>query len=365
MEDFEVLSDEQVENLFSDSLQETDKKNPEDKEKEDTTEVDVENLFSDKPESVGSGNEDIEERKDTSSTEEGTSPKNFYSSIANALVEDGVTPDLDTSKIQDAESFANAMKSYYESQLDETQKRINDALNNGVEPSEIKFYEDTIKSLNSINDGFIEDEKNEDFRKRAIYQDLINRGYSKEDAQEELQEILDFGNDVKRAKRAVSSMKDFYNRKYQEVLNEAKEETEREQQIQKDRIEALKKDMLNNSVFEDLELSKEERQRAYDAMVKPVWKDPNSGEYYTAIQKYEKEHKEDFIKKLAVLYVKTNGFESIDALVKGKVNKESKKALRELESKLSNTRRTTDGNLMFAGDTKDTESIFKGYSLDI
>lgn len=371
MEDFELLTEEQIEHLFEDTTQYTTEESTDSTEKEEnkeTTEVDVDSLFTDKPESRGSGNENNEEKEEgATSTKESTSPtQNFYSSIANALVDDGATPDLDASKVTDAESFADAIKEYVKSQLDETQKRIDEALNNGVEPDEIKFYENTLRNLNAINNDFIENEDNEDFRKRAIFQDLINRGFTKEDAEEEVQEILDNGTDIKKAKRAVASMKDFYNKKYKELLDEAKEETAREEKERKERMESFKKDLLEGtSAFGDLELSKDDRKKAFEAISKPVWKDPETGEYYTAIQKYEKENKDDFMKKLAVIFVKTDGFKTLTPLIKGKVNKESKKALRELENTLNNTRRTSDGSLKFASDMGDTESMFKGYSLDI
>jgi len=51
-------------------------------------------LFDAKPESVGG--EDKEDKGDTDSDKDkSSSPKNFYSSIAKALKEEGIFPDLD------------------------------------------------------------------------------------------------------------------------------------------------------------------------------------------------------------------------------------------------------------------------------
>jgi hypothetical protein len=61
----------------------------------------------------------------------------------------------------------------------------------------------------------------------------------------------------------------------------------------------------------------------------------------------------------------TDGFKNLDSLVKGKVRKEVKKGMRDLESKLSGTVRTSDGNLRFAGGGADSESWLKEYSIDI
>ena len=96
-------------------------------------------------------------------------------------------------------------------------------------------------------------------------------------------------------------------------------------------------------------------------------KDPKTGEYFTALQKYEMEHKTDFLKNIGILFTLTNGFENLEGLIKGKVRKEVKKGLRELEHTLNNTTRTSDGNLKFvSGVDEDPESfIGKGWDLDV
>ena len=71
--------------------------------------------------------------------------------------------------------------------------------------------------------------------------------------------------------------------------------------------------------------------------------------------------------RMQVLYSLTDGFKNLNGLVKGKVSKEVKKGLRELESTINNTQRTSDGNLkLVSGVDEDPESfIGKGYKLDI
>lgn len=129
-------------------------------EKKETTEVvDVNNLFTEKPESVGSGdnNEGIE---DTDPKKDGTSPK-FFSSIAKAFAEEGIFPDLDDDAIErvnSPEDFRELIEQRIKSELDDRQKRIDEALNYGVEPSVIKQYENTIAYLDSIDTRKISDE---------------------------------------------------------------------------------------------------------------------------------------------------------------------------------------------------------------
>lgn len=379
-----ILGAEEIENLFveDEDTQDTPPANGEppkkeeepDKDKEETTEVvDVDNLFTDTPESVGSGKENTEEKEDTPPEGDGTSPKNFYSSIAKALKEEGIFPDLDDeglSKVKDPEDFRDLIDQQIKAGLDERQKRIDEALNAGVEPTEIRKYENTINFLDSIKEENISDEgdKGEKLRKDLIYQDFINRGYSKERAAREVQKSFNAGTDIDDAKEALKSNIDFFKDKYDELVNEAKSEAEQEEKERKEQAEKLKSSILNDKdVFGDLSIDKSTRQKIYDNIAKPVYKDPETGEYFTAIQKYEMENRTDFLKNIGLLFTLTDGFKNLDGLVKGKVKKEVKKGLRELEHTLNNTARTSDGNLKFvSGVDEDPESfIGKGWNLDV
>ena len=379
-----ILGAEEIENLFveDDETQGTPPANGEppkkeeepSKDKEETTEVvDVDNLFTDTPESVGSGKENTEEKEDTTPKGDGTSPKNFYSSIAKALKEEGIFPDLDDdglSKVKEPEDFRDLIDQQIKAGLDERQKRIDEALNAGVEPTEIRKYENTMSFLDSIKEENISDEgdKGEKLRKDLIYQDFINRGYSKERAAREVQKSFNAGTDIDDAKEALKSNIDFFRDKYDELVNDAKSEAEQEEKERKEQAEKLKSSILNDKdVFGDLSVDKSTRQRIYDNIAKPVYKDPETGEYFTAIQKYEMENRTDFLKNIGLLFTLTDGFKNLDGLVKGKVKKEVKKGLRELEHTLNNTARTSDGNLKFvSGVDEDPESfIGKGWNLDV
>ena len=378
-----ILGAEEIDNLFvEEGTQETpspskddgedgSEKKPDNKDKDETTEVDVDTLFTE-PESVGSG-KDKEEKEDTTPKGDGTSPKNFYSSIAKALKEEGIFPDLDDesySKIKEPEDFRDLIEQQIRAGLDERQRRIDEALNAGVEPTEIKKYENTIYFLDSIKEESISDEsdKGEKLRKDLIYQDFINRGYSKERATREVQKSLNAGTDIEDAKEALKSNMDFFKDKYDELVNEAKAEAKQEEKERKEQAEKLKTSILNDKeVFGDLSVDKSTRQRIYDNISKPVYKDPETGEYYTAIQKYEMENRVDFLKNIGLIFTLTDGFKNLDGLVKGKVKKEVKKGLRELENTLNNTARTSDGSLKYvSGVDEDPESfIGKGWKLDV
>ena len=380
-----ILGADEIENLFVDdeetqetlpANEETSEKEDKDKNKEETTEVvDVDTLFTEEPESVGSGKEDNKEKEGTESDKEkGTSPKNnFYSSIAKALKEEGIFPDLDdetADKIKAPEDFAEAVEKQIQARFDERQKRIDEALNAGIEPSEIKRYENTLSYLNSLQDSAISDEtdKGEKLRQQLIFQDFINRGYSKERAQREVQKSFNSGTDIEDAKEALASNKEFFQNEYDNLVKEAQEEEKREAQERKEQAEKLKKSILEDTkVFGDIQVDKATRQKVFDNISKPVYKDPETGELFTAIQKYEMENRTEFLKNVGLLFTLTDGFKNLDGLVKGKVRKEVKKGLRELEHTLNNTSRTSDGNLKFASGVEDDPESFigKGWDLDV
>lgn len=373
-----ILSPEEMDNLFNEEGSETQETPPdtkeEKKENKETTEVqvDAEDLF--ESESVGSGKEDKQGKEDTTPDGSGTSPKtNFYSSIASALKEDGIFQNLDNDRakeIKDAESFAQAIRDEVSAQFDERQKRIDEALNAGIEPSEVQKYERTLNYLDSIKDENIldESEQGEQLRRQLIYNDFINRGYSKERAQREVKKSFDAGTDIEDAKESLKSNKEFFKNSYDSIVEEAKKAEEEEINERKKDAETLKKNILEEEkVFGELQIDKATRQKVFDNISKPVYKDPETGELFTALQKYEMDNRLDFLKNVGLIYTLTDGFKNLDGLIKGKVKKEVRKGLRELETTINNTARTTDGNLKFAtGVDEDPESyVGKGWHLDV
>ena len=353
--------------LFSEEEITQDPQENEDNDK-DTTEENLDELFEDQddPESVGS--EDKDKQEDTTSDEAGgSSPDKFYSSIAQAFKEDGIFADLDDEvikKIQSPEDLAEAIEQQIQARFDEKQKRIDEALNYGLEPSQIQYFERTLNFLEEISNEDIEDEeKGEDLRKRLIYQDFINRGFSEDRAKRELKKSLDAGSDVEDAKDALRSNLDFYKKEYEGLINEGKEEEKREKQKQKAMADNLKKSIMDSkTVFGNMNIDKATRQTIYNNITKPVYKDPDTGELYTAIQKYELDNREDFLKNIGILFTLTDGFKNIDKLVKPNVTKELKKGIRNLERTINGSSRNSDGSLRFTSGVGDKESSF---SLDI
>ena len=387
-----ILGEQEIETLFTDpednDVQEEHKETEEEeaetpgpddkkqKEKDNTTEdVDPEDLFEDKaPESVGSG-KDNEGKEDTApdNDADGTSPNNFYSSIANACAVDGIFPNLDDETIKkavDAESFSNLIEAEINARFDEKQKRISQALENGVEPTDIKKYESTLNYINTITDAAIaeESEKGEQLRYNLIYQDFINKGMTPDKAKKFADRTVDAGTDVEDAKEALLSNKEFFSNAYNKMLQEAQQRADEDKAEREKNAKELEKTLMKDKqLFGDMEISNDIRKKAFDSVSKPVYKDPETGDYMTAIQKYESEHRAEFLKYTGLIFAMTNGFKDFDSFAKGKVKKEVKKGLRELEQTLNNTKRNNDGSLRMVTNQKDDPNSFisKGMKLDL
>lgn len=377
-----ILSEEQLAELEpQDETQE--EKEPQERPKEEkntdsVAEVDSSELFADeepekKPESVGERKkeEDKKGEKDTDSAKAGT-PPTFYSSIAYALVEDGIFQNLDDkdlSKVETPEDFARLMDDQIRSQLDERQKRIDEALEAGVEPSRIRKYENIIGTLDKLTDESLSDEsdKGEKLRRSIIYQDYINRGFSDERAKREVEKSFKNATDIEDAKEALQSNRDFYKSNYDALVKEAEKDRRRQEEAYRKEAEQLRKSVMETEkVMGDIELDRQTRQKVYDSIMKPVYTDPETGDRLTAIQKYEMEHRVDFLKNVGLLFVLTDGFTKLDTLVQGKVKKEVRKGLRELENTLNGTSRNADGSFrMMNGTGGDNESKDLKYEVDI
>lgn len=364
-----ILSEGDIENLFTneggstdspveETVQETEEESP-----VTTDEVDNPEELFESQENVGSEEENIE----TQEAKSNTSSENFYSTIASALKEEGILSDLedgDITSISDAEGFRDAIEKQIAARLSEKQRRVDLALSADLDSSEIRSYETVIANLEAIKESQVIDETSngESLRKKLIFQDYLNKGYSEERAKREVQKSFSAGTDVEDAKEALSANKEFFKSSYQKILDEAEEQIKADKERVKKESVQLKKAMLEDKeVLEGVTLDSNLRKRAYEALTKPIHR-TEDGEYLTAIQKYEQDNPVEFRKYLGILFAVTNGFKTISPLVDTKVKKQVKSKLSELENKLINTS-SSGGNLRFIGDNSSASS--QSWDLDI
>lgn len=367
-----ILSGDEISTLFEEPPKKEPKEEPKEEKKEETTDFDEENPFgTSQKESVGSEDEDIQGKGDTDNNGVSSSPKNknFYSSITDALVVDGIFPDLDKETIQNVktpEDFQKIIEEQINARFTEKEKRINDALNNKVEPSVIQQYESTIDYLNNINDDSLsaENEEGENLRRQIIYNDYLNRGFSKTRAEKMVNDAINNGTDVDDAKDALQGIKDFYNNKYKEILDSAKENEKKLAEERTKQSENLKKSIMEDkNLYGDIDVDKSTRTKIYDFITKPVYKDSN-GNYMTALQKYQSENTIEAMKNFAICYTLTNGFKDWSKLGSKQAKREVKKGLANLEKVINSTSRNNDGSLGFVS-FDESSYLGQGMQLDI
>ena len=342
-----IMTGDEVEDLFTDESQnKTEDTPPSNTSGEQTTtegkeveeEIDPNTLFV--PEGVGSEENQGEGEGTTTHQGDGSSPdNNFYSSIATACVEDGIFPDLDEEflkTVKDAEGFKEALNKQMKAMLDERQRMISEALEYGVEPDDVRKYQNVLEYIDNISEDAIKEEGEAGIalRKKLIYNDYLNRGFSEERAKKYTQRSFDQGTDIDDALDAKLSNKEFYSSQYENIVEQAKKQAEQEALEEKKRAESVRKTIMETEEpFEGVKLDKATRQRVFETISKPVYKDKD-GNMYTALQKAQHDDEEGFIRKLGYIFTLTDGFKNLDGLVKGKVQKETKRGLQKLEQSL-------------------------------
>jgi hypothetical protein len=280
-----------------------------------------------------------------------TGSPNISSSIAEALVDEGVLQTLSKERlaeIKTTEDLIEAFKEDLGNQLTAEQKRVSDALTYGVEPTRIQQYEQWIKTLDNVTDELIEgeDEQNENYRKNLIYRDYLNKGFEESDAAEMVNRSVESGKDIDDAKKALSSLKKYYQKAYTDEVNEAKKEYDKHVASQKKQLEELKSSIIDDkeNFYEQFELPKTSRQKVFDVVAKASVVDGDKK--ITPLQAFIKNDPNKANKIIGTLYVLTDGFTKFEGIMKGTVKKQVRKSVENLERALNQTK-PLDGSMNF------------------
>lgn len=373
MEEMEMLTAEEIANLFGDNtakkaeeIKDEIDDNP-DEDSDTNNNINNNNISTNEEESTQeSGGRNQGDGNTSKQTDNAEDSPNLYSSIAKALKEDGVFPDLDITDIKDAASLKKMFETQVDNRLNNQTKRVLEVLNYGVEPTEIQKYENTLGYLCNIKQENLiaENKQGEELRKQLICMDLINRGYSQEKAKKEVEKSLNAGTDIEDAKDALEANIQYYQKAYDDLKNKAKEEDEKYQNKKKQDLDELKKSIDDKeNAFNSLSLDASTKAKIYENLTKPVFK-TEEGEYITAIQKYERENKKDFLRYVGAFYTLTDGFTDFSKLFKPVAQKAVKNGFSQLEDVLKGNV-TKDGNLKLMGNNKDEEYFSGNWKLDI
>lgn len=319
------------------------------------------------PESVGDKNRE-KSSEVPADTKPGSSQNNF-SSIAKTLKEYGTfehLSDEDIEKITDGEKLIEALDKAATARFDERYKRVEEALNSGIEPSVVQQYETIIDNLDKITEETIKNESDESvaLRQNLIYQDYINRGYSKERAEKEVKKSMNAATDIEDALDALEGNKEFYKSAYNKLIKENKDKADADKKKLEQQATALREAILNDEkAFNDLNVDKATRKKIYDNISKPIYRNANTNKQLTAVQKYAEENPTEFQKYLGLVFTLTDGFEDFSGLIKGPVKKEMKAKIKEMERVINTSNRGGEPNLF--GATPDDESSFGVWRIDV
>ena len=146
----------------------------------------------------------------------------LYSNLAAEFKAKGVLPELDVTSIKTMKDLEDAISKKIDSGLTERQKFIEDAQKSGAPITEMTEKVNTIDKLKGVTPEYIKDEKNMAFRKTAILQDFIEKGYDSKRAEAMAQRSIDAGTDIEDAEFALASLIKAEEASLQGILTDAK-----------------------------------------------------------------------------------------------------------------------------------------------
>lgn len=327
--------------------------------------IDDENLFKSDDNQEGVDDEVIQEDEDIIPDGDDNSP-NFYASLAQSLLGDGILT-LDESEIKnvnDADGFIKVLNEQMKSMLDNTQKRISEALDNNVPIDEVKQFENVLSYLDGIEESNLKDESEdgETLRKQIIYQDYVNKGFSKERAEREVVKSFNAGTDIEDALFSLTSNKEYFDGMYKQTIEKSKLEKENQIKKQEELENKFKEKVLNtDELYNGISLTKQQRENILTKSSKIVGKD-NNGNSITELQKYAIDNPLDYQYNINVLYHLTNGFKDLSKVIDSKVNKQTKSKLSNLERVLKNPPLNINGDIDFSNDKSVASSLGISYA---
>lgn len=299
----------------------------------------VEDLFPDDGE--GDNSNSSEENTEDSDDDNKEKSDTKYSELSRILYEEGVLDNIeedDLKNVKDADDFKALITEQINKGLNERQQEINEALTAGVEPSVIQTYASAMQTLNSW-ESLISEESDDGKKVRAnlIYQDYINKGIKDAKARSLLQASINAGTDIEDAKEAMESLKEYYSEGYKSAVEEAKQEEIERQKFIKEQDNLLKKNLLEKKdLFGGIDLDKNTRQKAYNAVAKITAKD-DRGTPLTAVQKYAQDNPTEFRSVLGLIYAVTDGFTNLTKFFNKAVDKKVNSKLDDFTRRLSSS----------------------------
>lgn len=286
-----------------------------------------------------------------------------FASIAKQFSDEGIFQELssdDLSKIKDVDSFKKLISEAINNGIDDTTRRVNEALELGLDRNDVVEFENTIKFLHSIKKEDIlgETAESDNLRHKLILQSFINDGMEQDEAVEKVKEIFKKGDDITEAEKALASNKEYFQKAYRDAVEEKRKEAEVWQSDVDAQTRNIKTAIMDSEKYlGDIELDEKTRKLAFKNISEPMYKDRNTGELLTAIQQYQRNNKTEFLKNLGILFTLTDGFKNLNKLVNSTVRKRVNKEISDIESVLRNPS-NNESNLKMVANTGSERSRF-------
>ena len=251
---------------------------------------------------------------------------------------------LDEKELESIKSLDDinaAVKKQIEFGLTEQQRLIKEAQEVGAPIKEVVMKVQTVDKLKAIQPEFIKDAKNLEFRRTAIIQDFISKGYNKERATALAQRSIDAGTDVEDANFAIKAIIEHEEKQISKLVDDAKNE-------EKNRLNDLKSYISSTKeVVPGIELTDSQKDELYNQITTDIGNKDN------AFMQAQKKDPIGSRVKLEAIFFLTKGL--TDFSVFGQ--KSETKISKSIENLLRGAKFTEEGTIQTSID--DRESNFK------
>ena len=290
-----------------------------------------------------------------SNTDDESSP-NFYSSVAEALYEQGILPSFDSTKeIKTVDDFVEQFNIEIKNQ---SAIQLQQYLDN-LDLNKVAEVKRENLNLDSADEDYLKG--NLEVAKQLIYSDYLNQGLSEDRATKMLKKTIDLGEDVilEEALESVTSLKEYNKRVEAYELAQAQErlvQSRREQEETETKVKSYV--FESNDLIQGLSLTKALREKVYKSMIEPVAKNPETGEMMNKFMQDRSINPIEFDTKMYYLYELTNGFKDINNISKTI----GSKAVKNLENTIRKTKFEDNGA---PGFLQDPDSYSSGFGSEL
>lgn len=224
------------------------------------------------------------------------------------------------------------------SDLNEEQQKYLKALENGVPEEWYKQNRSNYNIVENVSDEAIrnaEDPDSKTIRYQLIYQDLISKGNTKEDAATMTQTFFDKESDVERAIQAKQNLKTYFDKKRDEEIQKAQAKKNEDSENAQKNLEKLKEVVYKDETIANQKVTPKLKEQMYDALTKPSVKQPD-GSMATPIEDLINSKDHAKLKKLAMFYVLTEGFENTKFMERKVRSEQTRKNRENAHDQMSN-----------------------------